>query len=91
MQDRNSCSKFKVIMLINQPICEERVAIYEAEKDTVKKRNGKVVTFYRKEKSNHHPWISAGQVLHLNGNVKEMHKRQKHFMNRCFFLTTALH
>lgn len=63
MQDRKNCSKFNVVMLINQPICEERVAIYEAEKDTIKKRNGKIVTFYGKEISNHHPWISAGWVL----------------------------
>lgn len=52
-----------VIMLINQPLCEERAAIYEAEKDTIK-RNGKIVTFYRKEISNHRSWISAGWVLH---------------------------
>lgn len=52
-----------VIMLINQPLCEERAAIYGAEKDTIKKRNGKIVTFYRKEISNR-SWISAGWALH---------------------------
>lgn len=50
MQDGNNCSKFNVIMLINQPIREERVAIYKAEKDTIKKRNGRIVMFLGERK-----------------------------------------
>lgn len=45
MQIGNYCSKFNVILLINQTICKERIAIYEAEKDTIKKTDGKIVTF----------------------------------------------
>lgn len=69
MQVANNCSKFNVIILINQTICEERVAIYEAEKDTIKKRNGKIVTFVRK-RTKQPPLLD----LCWKGVTKVMHK-----------------
>lgn len=53
-------------MFINQTISEERVAIYEAEKDSIKEIDGEIVAFVgeRKKQSspmdhclNHVTWI----------------------------------
>lgn len=47
-------------MLINQTICEERVVIYEAEKDAIKKTDGEIVTFAEERKK---ATITNGSLL----------------------------
>jgi len=65
MQPENYCPKFNVIMSINQTICKERVAIYEAEKDTIKKTDGEIVTSVGERKKQPSPMDHC-----LNGIIK---------------------
>lgn len=69
MQVGNYCSKFNVIKLINQTICEERVAIYEAEKETIKKTDGVIVTFVGEREKQPSPMDHC-----LNGVIQIIHK-----------------
>lgn len=61
--------QFNVIMLINQAICEERVAIYETEKDTIKKIDGEIVTFAGERKKQPSPMDHC-----LNGVIQIIQK-----------------
>lgn len=70
MQVGDYCSKFNVIMLIDQTIYEERVAIYEAAKDTIKTTDGEIVTFAGERKKQPSPMGHC-----LNGVIQIIHKR----------------
>ena len=69
MQVGNYCSEFKVIMLINQTVCEERVATYEAKKDTIKKTDGEIVTVVGERKKQPSPMDHC-----LNSVIQIIHK-----------------
>lgn len=58
-------------MLINQTISEERVAIYEAEKDSIKEIDGEIAAFVGERKKQSSPMDHC-----LNHVIRIIHKWQ---------------